>query len=287
VDGQSYEKVGISSPVKTLKLNVVHTWTRPSFQIDRLGLHETMSPCLVYRPRGTGDYLFMLFHSTARIESRGKNSPWPASTLMIWKPQDGHFYGNAGAPWNHSWIHCSGRDISQILKTSRLPVGKPFSIPDPSLMESYLLDTVTELNSWHKPDEIILRNLFENFIRVLSRHFFDKIERFVPDRLLEIKRYLGENFSKKLRLSDLARQAGWSVPHLCTEFKRFYGVPIIQYIQQLRMNQSIYLLRDHNRNISEIAGLVGYPDLYTFSKMFKRCIGLSPRNFRQINHRVS
>lgn len=91
-----------------------------------------------------------------------------------------------------------------------------------------------------------------------------------------------ERFAEKLRLSDLARRVGWSVPHLCTEFKRFFGLPVVQYLLQVRMNQAAYLLRDHNRRIGDIAGMIGYPDLYTFSKMFKRSFGLSPRHFRRL-----
>ena len=46
------------------------------------------------------------------------------------------------------------------------------------------------------------------------------------------------------------------------------------------MSQATYLLRDHNRRIGEIAEEIGYPDLYAFSKMFKRYMGVSPRSFR-------
>lgn len=49
------------------------------------------------------------------------------------------------------------------------------------------------------------------------------------------------------------------------------------------MNQATYLLRDHNRRIGEIAEAVGYSDLFTFSKMFKRHFGMSPKKFRELN----
>jgi AraC family transcriptional regulator of arabinose operon len=244
-----------------------------------------MRPCLVDRPKGTGDYLFMLFHSPVQVRVGRKDREWPPSSFMIWTPQDGHFYGNASVAWNHSWFHCAGRDIAPILKASRLPVGKPFPLTDPSLMERYLLETVAELKGWRKPDETVLRNLFENLARTLARNLFDQTERLAPTRLFELKGYLEEHFTEGLGLPHLARRAGWSIPHLCTEFKRFFGISIIQYIQQLRMNQAAYLLRDHNWTISEIAAALGYADLYTFSKMFKRNLGMSPRRFRQMNTR--
>ncbi len=203
--------------------------------------------------------------------------------MIIWTPQDGHFYGNDSIPWEHTWFHCEGRAIGKILKDSRLSVGNPFPVVDPSAVERYLIDTVAELEGWSEPDEITLRNIFENYARAQARQIFDRKEQLAPACLVDVRTHIESAFTEKLRLPDLARRAGWSVPHLCTEFRRFFGVPIIQYIQQLRMNQAAYLLRDHNRRINEIAILVGYPDLYTFSKMFKRRFGVSPRHFRQRN----
>ena len=266
--------------MKELKLHAVRPQSGKSFQIRMLGLHERMRPGFINRPNGTGDYLFMLFHDEAQIKSGGKIRSWPASTMTVWTPQDGHFYGVASIPWSHSWFHCFGSAIPKMLKAGRFPVDQPFPVGDPSLLERYLLDTVAELNGWRGPDETTLRNLFENFIRAQARQLLDHKDQLAPSRLLEVRAHIEHHFTEKLRLPGLARLAGWSVPHLCTEFRRFFGVPIIQYVQQLRMNQAAYLLRDHNRRIGEIAAQVGYPDLYTFSKMFKRRFGASPRNFR-------
>jgi AraC-like DNA-binding protein len=251
------------------------------FNIHRLGLHEAMPPCLIDRPEGTGDYLFMLFHDEVRIGSRRENSLHPPGSLIIWTPRDGHFYGRETAPWKHTWLHASGRDIPRILRAAGLATGKPIVVADSLIMEKFLLEAAAELNDWREPDETVLRNMFENFARRLARHVFRKAERLAPAPLLALRAYIDEHFTTKLRLAELALRVGWSVPHLCTEFKRFFGVPLGQYLLQVRMSQAAYLLRNHNLRIGEIAGMIGYPDLYTFSKMFKRSLGLSPRHFRQ------
>ncbi len=265
-----------------MKLKIIRETSGKSFRIHRLGLHEIMSPGLVDRPEGTGDYLFMLFHDDVRIRDRRGDVIHPRGSLMIWAPGDGHVYGSEAAPWDHSWFHAAGRNIPQILRAARIPVGQPFAVTDPLILENFLLETAAELNGWRRPDETVLRNLFENFIRRLARHVFRKAERLAPAGLLALRAYVEEHFAEKLRLSELARRMGWSVPHLCTEFKRFFGLPVVQYLLQVRMNQAAYLLRDHNRRIGEIAAMIGYPDPYTFSKMFKRSFALSPRNFRRL-----
>ncbi len=269
--------------MKTVKLTVTHQGTSAAFQIHRLGLHEKMPASLVDRPEGTGDYLFMLFHSEVRVKTRDGDSRWLSPGLMVWTPADGHYYGTPHRFWAHSWFHCSGRDIAPILKSCGIPIRKRIAITDPSFLEHFLLEVSAEWSGWARPDARIIRNLFENFVRALARHTSQKAERLAPARLLAIRSYVEQHFTERISLGDLARRAGWSEPHLCAEFRRYFGIPVIQLMLQLRMNQAMYFLRDHNRRIGEIANTVGYSDLFTFSKMFKRYLGMSPKKFRESN----
>lgn len=268
--------------MKRIKLTLAQSEPGAVFQIHRLGLHERMKACMVDRPEGTKDYLFMLFHSEVRVRTSDREPSWTGPCLVVWPPPDGHYYGNAQKSWDHSWFHCSGCAIGPILKACGIPLRKRIPITDPSPMESFLEDITGELRDW-KPDAKILHNLFENFVRRIARHAFQKAETAIPARLLEVRSHVEQHFTERLRLEDLAWRAGWSVPHFCTEFRRFFGIPVIQFVLQLRMSQATYLLRDRDRRIGEIAEAVGYPDLYTFSKMFKRSLGISPRKFRELN----
>jgi AraC family transcriptional regulator, arabinose operon regulatory protein len=269
--------------MKSIKLTVTRQETGAAFQVRWLGLHEKMSACMVDRPEGTRDYLFMLFHSEVRVKTREGESLWTSPGLIVWTPVDGHYYGNPNTAWNHSWFHCSGSDIAPILKSCGVPVRKRIAVTDPSFMEHYLLEVIAELSGWVRPDAKIIRNLFENFVRALARHASHKAERLAPARLLAVRSHVEQHFTEQISLGDLARRAGWSEPHLCAEFRRYFGIPVIQLVLQLRMNQAMYFLRDHNRRIGEIAIAVGYSDLFTFSKMFKRYLGISPKKFRESN----
>jgi AraC family transcriptional regulator, arabinose operon regulatory protein len=269
--------------MKAVRLDVLQRNSKAALQIHLLGLHEKMRPGMVDRPKGTGDYLFMLFHSEVRVRSRDGETEWPPQSLMIWTPEDGHYYGNAQKTWNHSWLHCAGRDVGALLRTCRVPVRKRIEMGDPSLMEHFLLELAAELGRWNRPDPKIMRNLLENFLRAAVRQSIRRAEPLVPKRLLVLRSHLEQHFTERIRLTEVAREAGWSAPHLCSEFRRYFGIPILQFVQQLRMSRATYLLRDHNHRIGEIAAAVGYPDLYAFSKMFKRYMGASPRNFRELH----
>ena len=58
------------------------------------------------------------------------------------------------------------------------------------------------------------------------------------------------------------------MPHFCSEFKRHFGESAIQHLIRLRLQHAVYLLRDENLRIGEVAEQTGYEDLYYFSKLF-------------------
>ena len=85
------------------------------FYMAGVGLHESMDPQIVNRPKGTWDWLLMFFHSPVEIAVETKVTAFPANTLMIWDDTQGHFYGNTDSSWSHSWIHCQGSVVMTLM----------------------------------------------------------------------------------------------------------------------------------------------------------------------------
>ena len=54
----------------------------------------------------------------------------------------------------------------------------------------------------------------------------------------------------------------------------------IDFFIHLKMEEACRLLRLTTRRISDIANELGYKDQYYFSRLFKKKIGVSPRNYR-------
>lgn len=248
-----------------------------------LGIQEKMRPGVINRPRGTGDYLFMVFYDDIQIEVDDGMRQFPGGTMIVWRPGHGHVYGNPGKSWLHSWIHCDGALVTKHLQSSGLTLNKPFPVSDPWLVDRYLLDFHRELNDHRRPDPIIAANLMHNFIRALSRAVADRSRnREIPKQMLAIKLFIDENYDKPLSLRQLAAQAHLSIPHLCAQFKKHFGIAAKAYGIQLRLDHALYLLQDKTLSITEVAHRVGYDDIYHFSKLFKSRYGVSPKRGRTL-----
>ncbi|WP_244316054.1 AraC family transcriptional regulator [Paenibacillus brasilensis] len=68
--------------------------------------------------------------------------------------------------------------------------------------------------------------------------------------------------------------------HLTRLFKKQTDCSPIMYLIQLRMVKAKELLRKTDATLQDIAGSVGYPDGYFFSRAFKKYIGVSPVHYR-------
>jgi YesN/AraC family two-component response regulator len=79
----------------------------------------------------------------------------------------------------------------------------------------------------------------------------------------------------------LAEQSGLSLKYFGTLFKGATGRTIAEYLLDVRMKIAKGLLLATTSPLKDIAATVGIPDLYYFSKLFKRTEGMSPGQYRK------
>ncbi|WP_040717056.1 helix-turn-helix transcriptional regulator [Paenibacillus daejeonensis] len=101
------------------------------------------------------------------------------------------------------------------------------------------------------------------------------------DWLLGGKTYLDLHYADGITVESAAAHIGVSRGHFTKRFTASYGLPPVQYLQQLRLVRAQHLLAHTDSKLAEIAHSVGYPDLFSFSKAFKKHHGLPPGVYRK------
>jgi len=92
---------------------------------------------------------------------------------------------------------------------------------------------------------------------------------------------LHEDCARPWTLEELALGAGLSRTALAERFGEVMGDTPLNHLRTLRMQRAMQLLADTDQRLEAIAAAVGYQDAFGFSKVFKRTLGLSPKEFRQ------
>ena len=80
----------------------------------------------------------------------------------------------------------------------------------------------------------------------------------------------------------LAAQAKCSVDHLIRIFKRHKGVTPWEFVIRCRIEKASNLLRFSGHSISQVADMLGYADIYSFSRQFKAHTGRTPSQYRRL-----
>ena len=81
-------------------------------------------------------------------------------------------------------------------------------------------------------------------------------------------------------VEELARAAGMSSSVLAARFRELAGVPLLEYLLQVRMRLAAHHLAGKTRSVSSIAFDLGYQSASAFSSSFHRVMGISPKDYR-------
>lgn len=92
--------------------------------------------------------------------------------------------------------------------------------------------------------------------------------------------YVNDNFTSQFTLEFLAEKFNCSCNHFIKKFKEKTGYTPIKYLSVKKIEEAKRLLENTDMSISAIMDEVGYTDASYFSKLFKKLVGYSPKNFR-------
>lgn len=93
--------------------------------------------------------------------------------------------------------------------------------------------------------------------------------------------YLRQNYNSDVRLEDLAMKSFISKNYFSKLFKEVTGTNFTDYVQQLRIDQAISLLKTTDMKIVDIAYNVGFKDIKFFYHTFKKITGKTPKDYRK------
>jgi AraC-like DNA-binding protein/mannose-6-phosphate isomerase-like protein (cupin superfamily) len=97
-----------------------------------------------------------------------------------------------------------------------------------------------------------------------------------------VEQRLEEGFAKPVSIKEIAREVGVSHSFLRAQFRRLRGRTPMAYLQALRVQHAITLIRNSDRGLEAIASLCGYDSASHLSRHVKRATGNSPGSFRTV-----
>ena len=97
--------------------------------------------------------------------------------------------------------------------------------------------------------------------------------------ITKVMEMIQENYSTNYSIEYLANSTHLSYSHFSSLFKKLSGHSVTEYQNQIKIYKAKDLLLSGNFNVSEAAEMIGFSDLYYFSRLFKKITGVKPSDF--------
>lgn len=187
-----------------------------------------------------------------------------------------------------AFISVSGYRISDDSSLERIKaVAKKYKHSEEQLIQAYYRNLSAELPSIEdlRSEIAPLCRMFELLYHLIPPGSAQAITNVTQSNILShAVVYLRRNYAQPISIKNIAEYCHCSVSTLSHLFKKNMKISIINYQQQLRIQNAIRLLQDTDLPIGIIGSMSGYEEQNYFSNVFRKEAGCSPTEFRQKYH---
>ena len=123
----------------------------------------------------------------------------------------------------------------------------------------------------------LLQSMVHKYCLLVKNHSMKHFSKLVQHVILRIETDLTADLSLKAH----AQHFNVNASYLSALFKKETGSTLTDYVNRLRVDHAIFLLNVTDMQIQTIAQYCGIPDVNYFTKLFKRTVGKTPKEYRQ------
>ncbi len=190
------------------------------------------------------------------------------------------YYADSQDPWSILWVHFKGDNAAYFpLNDLRIIDLGPARTNERLMYLFRQLIAILEQN-YTLGNFIYASNLLT---LILSEVYFREKESDTDKQnqyLTRVIRYMYNNLDKDLTLASLADHMQLSRSYLNSIFKKYARRSPVDFFIHLKMQQACKYLKMTDLRIYEVSIRLGYQDPYYFSRIFKKVIGVSPREYK-------
>lgn len=208
-------------------------------------------------------------------------------TLFLLRPGYWHTYHpNKDTGWTEYYIGFNGptfrSEINRFFGDRKGPVEFGLSATLVDLFEQALFYAERQSSQTMSILQAIVIHMISliNYNLATKKRNDDKLD----SAISYVKQYMANHLSEPIDVQALAAEQGMSYTWLRRMFRKNTGIAPAQYLQQLRIHMSMYLLRNTDAPIKNIAVDSGFKTPEYFCAVFQEATGMTPKEYRTANN---
>lgn len=150
--------------------------------------------------------------------------------------------------------------------------------------EERLIVMLTELNHYgfESRDSLVQECLTGALLAELADQYRQTFAPYAEDkRFAEILGWVSLHYAEPFSLTELAERFSYNPKYLSALFKKFTGKTAKECLIERRINYAKKLLQSGTDSVKQVAHAAGFSDEYYFMRVFKKEVGMTPKNYRK------
>ncbi|MDT4761692.1 helix-turn-helix domain-containing protein [Sphaerochaeta sp. PS] len=157
-----------------------------------------------------------------------------------------------------------------LIPDGQLLVEQIFSDEVQGYRSIYKMNTTTQCAVWVRK----LGNGLHELLLAQQQDYRAKV-------IAKVQQFILANLDRKLQLSEVSSVFGFSQNYLSSLFSRYGGCSFVKYTTNAKINMAKEMIASGDYKIYEISEKLGFESSFYFSKVFKKAVGCSPREYMQ------
>ena len=149
-------------------------------------------------------------------------------------------------------------------------------LPVQNLVENLLWTLISDTPNKRGINQATMGLLFMQLLNHTDRLTVNDPEQ---ETILSVLRYVEEHY-REGSLTEISGLLHYDVAWLSREVKRRTGKNYTDLVQDKRLSQALWLLKNTDKKVDEIAVAVGYENISYFHRLFAKRYGMSPKKLR-------
>lgn len=272
-------------PIEAFQDYVEHPQVRRMYLTD-VGYYPRADHHYRERKEGIEEYIFLYCtEGSGTIIVEGKKHVLHANEAFCIPHFKQHvYYASEENPWSILWVHFKGTDTQYFpLRECQVVRFGSHNVVDRMHFLFNLLFRVLDRNYTLGNFIYISQVLSLILAETYDREKYDTT-REQNKHVTNVVRYMQNHLDENLTLERVAEEFELSKSYLNAIFQKYTQHAPMDFFISLKMKKACRLLRTTGMYVYEVAQALGYSDQYYFSRIFKKVIGVSPKEYRNSDY---
>lgn len=239
-------------------------------------IHRTTFPfySIEYVARGTG-----------KLKLRGRSHPLNPGTVFSYGPGVAHdISSDPTERLVKYFVDFSGNNALALLKSCKLPPGRVAQVFPPTILAALFDELIHSGLRFGRQNAGLCSKLLECLALKIGAANAPAGTLETPSfsTYQQCRQHIEQHFLRLRTLDQIAGECHANKAYLCRLFRRYDSESPYQYLLRLKMNHAAEHLQQPGSLVKQVAEKTGFTDAFHFSRMFRKMLGIAPKDFRRL-----